>query len=123
LPYLCSKKATCQKLKGNISIGLDEKNVPTTIHWQADDAPDAQEPKACKAMLLSLFDENERDTLRIDLWTDGLQVVEMDRFMYHTLKGMADTYYNATKNTELANEMRKFVEYFGERTEIIPKEG
>lgn len=110
-----------RKSEINITVGLDENNVPTTIHWKAEDAPNAQSPQPCKAMLLSLFDEQQKDTLRIDLWTEDFQVVEMDRFMYHTLKGLVDTYFKATKNTELANDMQKFVQYFGEKTEIVPK--
>ncbi|HMX84190.1 MAG TPA: gliding motility protein GldC, partial [Saprospiraceae bacterium] len=70
----------------------------------------------------SLFDSKVKDTLKIDLWTNELQVVEMDRFMFQTLRGLADTYMKATNNHKLANEMQQFVTYFGEQTEIIPKE-
>lgn len=104
-----------------ITVGLDEKNTPASIKWQADDAPDAQTPQECKAFLLSIFDKDHRDTLRIDLWTEEMQVVEMDRFMFQTLKGLADTYYRATQNKELASAMQSFIQYFGEKTEIIPK--
>lgn len=104
-----------------ISIGLDETNVPRTIHWQADDAPDAQTPQECKAMLLSLFDEAHKETLKIDLWTKDMQVAEMDRFFFQTLRGLADTYFRATQNQQLANDMQRFVQYFGEETEIVPR--
>ena len=77
--------------------------------------------KTCKAMLLSFFDEDTRDTLKIDLWTKEMQVVEMDRFFYQNLRAMADTYFRATKNQELANHMQQFANYFGEKTEVIPK--
>ena len=50
-----------------------------------------------------------------------MQVVEMDRFIFQTLRSLSDTYYRATQNKALANEMQRFVDYFGERTEIIPK--
>ena len=103
-----------------ISVGLDAKNVPVHMEWQAD-ASSSKEPVECKAMLLSLFDKEHRDTLKIDLWTNEMQVAEMDRFFYQTLRGLADTYFNATKNHKLANEMRHFVEYFGEQTEVLPK--
>ena len=62
------------------------------------------------------------DTIKIDLWTKEMQVVEMDRFFFQTLKGLSDTYFKATNNAELASAMRQFVQYFGEQTEIIPKE-
>jgi hypothetical protein len=35
---------------------------------------------------------------------------------------MADTYQRATQNNQLANDMQKFVNYFGEKTEIIKPE-
>ena len=74
----------------------------------------------CKAMLLSLFDKDTEETLKIDLWTKDMQVVEMDRFFYHTLRAMADTYFKATQNKDLAVDMQRFVQYFGEKTETIP---
>lgn len=104
-----------------INVGLDETNTPVSINWRAEDAPNAQEPQECKAMLLSLFDAQNKETLKIDLWTKEMQVVEMDRFFFQTLKAMADTYYRATQNAQLAGDMQRFVQYFGEQTEIIPK--
>ena len=104
-------------------IGLDGKNVPIKIEWKAQDSPDTPDFKESKAMLLAFFDKEHRDTYKIDLWTSELQVSEMNKFMYQTLKGLADTYFRATNNKEMANDMRKFVEYFGEKTEVaVPKE-
>jgi hypothetical protein len=50
-----------------------------------------------------------------------MQMVEMDRMMYQTLKSLADTYFSATKNNELASQLKQFAEYFGEKTESIAK--
>ncbi len=60
--------------------------------------------------------------MKLDLWTKDFQTNEMDRFVYHTLRTMADSYFKATKNQKLANDMQRFAQYFGEETEIIPKE-
>jgi gliding motility-associated protein GldC len=103
-------------------VGLDTNNVPVKIEWKAQDSPDTPSYKESKAMLLSLFDSEFRDTYKIDLWTNELQIGEMNKFMYQTLKGLADTYFRATNNKEMANDMRKFVQYFGEQTEVVPKE-
>jgi len=73
-------------------------------------------------MLLSLFDMDTKDTMKIDLWTTKMQVNEMDRFFFQTLRAMADTYFKATQNREMAIDMQRFAQYFGEKTEIIPKE-
>lgn len=108
-----------RKTEIRIQVGLDEKNVPESIHWQAQDQQESPQP--CKAMLLAFFDAANHETLKIDLWTKDMQVIEMDRFFFQTLRAMADTYYKATQNAELATDMQRFVQHFGEQTEIIPK--
>jgi hypothetical protein len=50
-----------------------------------------------------------------------MQVLEMDRMVYQTIRALADTYFKATQNTELANQMQQFAQFFGEQVEIIPK--
>lgn len=106
-----------------INVGLDAENMPTDIQWASVDGPDGPELQSAKAFLLSIFDRETKDTLRIDLWTKQMQVIEMDRFMFQTLRALADTYYKATQNAELAADLQRFVQYFGEKTEIIPKGG
>ncbi|RME95188.1 MAG: gliding motility protein GldC [Bacteroidetes bacterium] len=112
------KDKVVQRSNIKLSIGLNEEKMPIRIDWEADDNPAGQQQ--AKAMLLSLFEPETKDTLRIDLWTKDMQVMEMDRFMFHTLRGLADTYYRASQNAALANEMQRFVNYFGEKTGIIP---
>lgn len=104
-----------------IKVGLDSSNMPVLMEWQAADSENPGTTQPCKAFLLSLFDPETKDTLRIDLWTKEMQVVEMDRFFYQTLRSLADTYFKATQNRELAIDMQRFVQYFGEKTEAIPK--
>ena len=110
-----------KKSEINIEVSLDENNVPARITWQATDQPNP-EPSEVKGMLLALFDKDHLDTLKIDLWTKVMQVVEMDRFFYNTIKSMADTYMRATNNAKLAGAMQQFAQYFGQETEIVPKE-
>ena len=105
-----------------INVGLNEDNIPVKMEWKADDNGGIGKPQECKAMLLSIFDKETLDTMKIDLWTTEMQVNEMDRFFFQTLRALADTYNKATRNTQLASDMQKFVHYFGEQTEIIPKE-
>lgn len=114
-----SKQEVVVKKDITVTVGMNEDNIPVKMEWKADDASTAN--TECKAMLLSLFEKDTLDTLRIDLWTTEMQVLEMDRFMFQTLRGLADTYLKATQNTKLANEMQSFVTYFGQQTEIIKK--
>ena len=105
--------------KIDIEIGLDAENVPILLRWQAEDNPQQDGMEECKAMLLALFDKRTQDTLKIDLWTKEMQVGEMDRFFYQTLRGLADTYFKATQNQQLASQFRQFVEHFGKETKVV----
>lgn len=105
-----------------INVGLDANNIPVYMDWQAVGSPDTPEPVECKAFSLALFDKDQRDTFKIDLWTEDMQVVEMDRFIFHAMRSLADTYFKATRNMELANDMQKFVQYFGEKTGFLTKD-
>lgn len=102
-----------------ITVGLNSEQKPIEMRWAADDNGGVAQP--CKGMLLSLFDADTRETLKIDLWTAEFQVGEMDRMMYFTLRGLADSYFRATNNQKLANNFRGFAEYFGEETGILKK--
>jgi gliding motility-associated protein GldC len=111
-----------KKSKIEIEIGLDKENVPTEITWRSSDAPANYPVQNAKAMLLSFLDRDSRDTLKIDLWTKDMEVGEMDRMMFDTLRALADTYYKASNNRELAEHMQHFAHFFGEKTKVlIPK--
>ena len=105
-----------------IDIELNEDKHPQKIMWESSDNPEGEKKVEVKAMLLSLFDKDHKDTYKIDLWTSELQVVEMDRFMFQTLKALGDTYYKATQNAELASAIRSLADHIGKETGIIPKE-
>lgn len=104
--------------KIEIRVTLDNSQVPERLEWKADQgaSPEWQE---AKAFILGIFDEKSRDTLKIDLWTKNFQMIEMDRFMYHHIRSLADTYLKATNNKEIAEQMQQFAKYFGEKTQII----
>ena len=110
-------------MKSNIliEIGLDKDKNPESIEWTAEGA-DGEQKRPSKAMLLSFFDKESLETLKIDLWTKDMQVAEMDRLMYNTLKALADSYFNATKNEALSNQFKSFAHHFGVTTKIIQGE-
>ena len=106
----------------NIQIELAEDKMPESIQWTAPDGGVDDWQKA-KAILLGLWDGEEKSALRIDLWTGKMMVDEMNDFFYQTFYGMADTYLRATKNAELAQELKEFAKTFLKKaSEATPAE-
>ncbi|PZF72382.1 gliding motility protein GldC [Taibaiella soli] len=106
----------------NIQVALDEDKMPETIEWSAPDGGVPELQKA-KGMLLGLWDGEQKTALRIDLWTSKMMVDEMNDFFYQSIFGMADTYARATRNGELANEMKDFArEFIKKATEKLQQE-
>ena len=103
----------------NLNVELDVNNVPEKITWKASDASD--EVKKAKAFLLSVWDENEKNTLRMDLWTKEMSVEEMNKFFFQTYITMADTFERATNDDKMGATMRDFCDYFAEKLELINK--
>lgn len=102
-------------------IKLDENKMPEDITWQASDSGEP-EPHTCKAVLLSMWDKNENNTLRIDLWTKDMMVDEMKLLFHQTLVSMTDTFERATGEKKIVGDMRDFCEYFAEKMELYKKD-
>ena len=95
----------------NIKVELAEDKMPENISWKAPGGG-VEDWQKSKAILLGLWDGQEKSALRIDLWTDKMMVDEMNDFFYQTLFGMADTYVRATRNEQLATELKQFAKEF-----------
>ncbi len=107
-----------KKKEISITVELDENDVPESIDWNATDK--AGEGIAnCKAMILSIWDPEKQDTLRLDLWTKEMTIDEMKVFFHQTLVTMADTFQNATEEEGIAEDMRDFTSYFADKMEIV----
>lgn len=98
------------------TIGLDENKVPEDISWTAQDGGIQNETS--KAVMISVWDPKQKDTLRMDLWTKDMPVDEMKQFYHQTLVSMADTFERATADTKMSATMRDFCEYFAEKLEL-----
>ncbi len=94
-----------------LTVHLDENNVPEKIDWEAQDTA---MKSSSKAILLSLWDEHEKNTLRIDLWTKEMTVEEMKAFFHQNILTLADTFERATGEGKMAEQMRDFGAYFAE---------
>jgi len=99
-------------------VSLDEAKQPVAITWEADDSG-VSGVKSCRSLMISLWDEQEKSTLRIDLWTKEMLVNDMQRFFYESLSSMADTYLRATNDENTAADLREFSEKFAKKAALI----
>lgn len=87
-----------------LKIQLDEKNIPEKIFWDADEK-DVDGYSESKSISLSLWDHDNKNTLRIDLWTKEMPVDEMKRFYIDCLGGIAQTILNSTGDQYMSSEI------------------
>ncbi len=102
------------------TIDLDENKVPQRIDWSASDG--GVNHAQAKAMLISVWDKKDGDTLKIDLWTKDMLADEMKQMVHQTLLGLADTLQRATGEDDIANGMREFTKDLGKRMGILKGE-
>lgn len=102
-----------------LNVELDENKIPEKLSWTAKDG--GIENEEAKAMLLSIWDHQKKETLRIDLWTKDMPLDEMKIFFHQTLTAMSDTFYRATQDEKMSATMKDFCDYFAEKLEIEKK--
>ena len=93
----------------NFSIELDNQNVPEKIMWDATEKPDPGLSET-KAISIALWDQTQKNTLRIDLWTKDMPIEEMKRFHIDCIGGMAQSVLSATGDEFMANEINALCE-------------
>ncbi len=104
------------KSKIELEVELDENRVPEKLSWTAQDGGINKEE--AKAMMLSVWDSNAQETLRIDLWTKDMPVDEMKLFFHQTLVEMSNTFLRATQDEKMTATMKDFCDYFAEKLEL-----
>jgi gliding motility-associated protein GldC len=108
--------ATAHTSKIEFTVGLDENKVPEKLSWTAEDGGINNEE--AKALMISVWDPNTKDTLRMDLWTKDMPIDEMKQFFHQTLVSMAGTFERATNDHKMSVTMRDFCDYFAEKLEL-----
>jgi len=99
-----------------LKVGLDENRVPESLSWSAEDGGINNEE--AKAMLLSVWDSKNQESLKIDLWTKDMPVDEMKVFFHQTLVSLSDTFMKATQDEKMTATMKDFCSYFAEKLEL-----
>lgn len=90
-------------------VSLDEKNIPEKIEWVAEDSL-SQDLKESKSISLSLWDDNKKNTLRIDLWTKEMTTDDMKKFYIDCLGGLSQSILNSTGDEFMSKETNKLCE-------------
>ena len=101
----------------NIKVELDEHKVPENIFWHASES-NVPTVNKTRAMMLAFWDDKDKSSLKIDLWTKEMPVDEMKLFFHQTLVAMADTFQRATGDEKMTDTMKDFCDYFAEKLEL-----
>ncbi|MGP8217279.1 MAG: gliding motility protein GldC [Bacteroidia bacterium] len=107
-----------KKTEINISIELDENNLPLSINWSSSDGGQGG---ACKAFFLSLWDEKEKNSMLLHLWTKEMMMDEMKQFVHQTLLGQSDTVKRALGDEQLAASISDCGHEFALKAGILKK--
>lgn len=105
----------------NVDVIMDENMIPESINWRSTQENDKIEEAS--AALMYFWNAKNKETFNLDLWTKKMSIEEMNMMIFQSFMTMANTYERATSEDQLANAMRDFAEFFGEKTKILPKSG
>lgn len=101
-----------------IEVGLDANKNPVHISWNATDSG-LDNAREVKALMLSLWDKKENNSMRIDLWNKEMMVNEMQTFIYQSLISMAELLQRSTGDEELCENMKDFAAYFARKAGLV----
>ena len=110
-----------KKERLTIDVSMDDNLIPESIEWKS--SQENKPSQTASAALIYFWDAKKNETFNLDVWTKEMSVEEMNKMMFQTLMTLANTYERATSEDQMANAMRDFGQFFGERTEILPKSG
>ncbi|MDX5326311.1 MAG: gliding motility protein GldC [Bacteroidota bacterium] len=102
-----------------VSVELDDNRVPDTITWSATDG--GVDNKDTKAVMLSVWDADRQELLKIDLWTKDMMMDDMKKFIHQNLLSLANVLDRSTSEEGLSNDLRQFAQYYAEKLELLPK--
>ena len=113
---MSESKTTSSEIK--FTVDLDENQVPEKMNWEASNTQNGDK-MPCKALMVSVWDDDKKETLKIDLWTKEMPVDEMKIFFHQTLRSMADTFQKATGEDAISEDLRDYCAHFAEKMNIL----
>ena len=103
-----------------IKVDLNANKLPIQINWSASDG--GIENQNASAFLLSIWNPEEKNTMKIDLWTREMTIEEMKQFFHQSLLTMADSFEKATGEHLISEDLRYYCFHFAEKMNILPEE-
>lgn len=101
-----------KKSKIQFTIQLDDNNIPEKIEWEATDKPDPGWSET-KSISISLWDQQQQNTMRIDLWAKDMPVNEMKKFYVDCIGGLSQSVLSSTQDEFMAQEINTLCERLG----------
>lgn len=98
------KKSTIQ-----FTIQLDSNNTPEKIEWEATDKPDPGLSET-KSISIALWDHQQKNTMRIDLWAKDMPVEDMRKFYIDCIGGLSQSVLSSTGDEFMAHEISALCE-------------
>lgn len=95
-----------KKSEIKFQIKLDENRTPKKIYWNATENL-KKNIRETKSISISLWDNNNKNTLRIDLWTKKMSINEMKKFYIDTIGGLSQSILNSTGDKYIFQETNK----------------
>ncbi|PIQ48413.1 MAG: gliding motility protein GldC [Cytophagales bacterium CG12_big_fil_rev_8_21_14_0_65_40_12] len=89
-----------------LRVVLDDENIPEQIFWDATEKERKGEEET-KSISLNIWDHQNQNTLRIDLWGKEMPIDEMKRFYVDCLGGLAQSILNATGDEFMSTAMNR----------------
>ncbi|MFQ3350864.1 MAG: gliding motility-associated protein GldC [Candidatus Marivariicella framensis] len=99
-----------------INVSLDENKIPESIKWSAPDG--GVNNQEAMAMLLTFWDGESKESLRMDLWVKEMPLNEMKQFFHQSLISMTNTFHRATQDEKMTSTMNDFCDYFAEKMDL-----
>ena len=99
-----------------INVSLDENKIPESIKWSAPDG--GVNNQEAMAMLLTFWDGESKESLRMDLWVKEMPLNEMKQFFHQSLISMTNTFHRATQDEKMTATMNDFCDYFAEKMNL-----
>ena len=105
-----------KKSEINITVELNENNLPVNMHWSSSENNESGE---CKSFFLALWDAKEQTSLHLNLWTKDMNVEEMRQFVHQMLLNQSDTLKRATGDEALAATLYDYSHEFAKKSGIL----